>query len=288
MIPDKNILQDIGNDLLIAPEFPEKEYFVVQALKQIVENMELDGGELVFGGGTSLSTAYGLIKRFSEDIDLRFIPKPKSTAALRQKIIEQIKNMRGFTLKGEPISDSRKLQVKLEYQHYFPISKEAPQRPEIKIDIFFSEKLNFEPVIKSVSSVYSRFIKQAPETSIKRVALEETAVDKISVLLWRLGSDKYCKNDMRHLYDLSMLYTEITIDDKFRKIIREVFSQDLNNRLKSDKSFNQAMIDAITVLEDNRKAYEADYNKFVTSMAYVINKSFKEAFTSFKKLLEEL
>jgi len=46
----------------------EKDWWVVQALA-IVFEMEI-GEHLVFKGGTSLSKAWGLIERFSEDVDM--------------------------------------------------------------------------------------------------------------------------------------------------------------------------------------------------------------------------
>ncbi len=46
----------------------EKDWWVVQTLRIIFE-MEI-GKHLLFKGGTSLSKAWGLINRFSEDIDL--------------------------------------------------------------------------------------------------------------------------------------------------------------------------------------------------------------------------
>ncbi|HBF14052.1 MAG TPA: hypothetical protein DDW49_11820 [Deltaproteobacteria bacterium] len=47
----------------------EKDYWVVWALEQVFNVAELKD-HLTFKGGTSLSKVYGLIKRFSEDIDL--------------------------------------------------------------------------------------------------------------------------------------------------------------------------------------------------------------------------
>ena len=52
----------------MAPYAVEKDWWVVQALAIIFE-MEI-GPHLVFKGGTSLSKAWQLIDRFSEDIDL--------------------------------------------------------------------------------------------------------------------------------------------------------------------------------------------------------------------------
>ena len=47
----------------------EKDFWVCWVLKQLFADPEL-GNHLVFKGGTSLSKVFGLIDRFSEDIDL--------------------------------------------------------------------------------------------------------------------------------------------------------------------------------------------------------------------------
>jgi predicted nucleotidyltransferase component of viral defense system len=47
----------------------EKDFWVCWTLQQLFEHPELST-QLIFKGGTSLSKVYGLIDRFSEDIDL--------------------------------------------------------------------------------------------------------------------------------------------------------------------------------------------------------------------------
>lgn len=53
----------------IKPAIIEKDFWVCWTLKHLFEDRNLSP-HLVFKGGTSLSKAYGLIERFSEDIDL--------------------------------------------------------------------------------------------------------------------------------------------------------------------------------------------------------------------------
>lgn len=60
----------VAEDTGIAPYAVEKDWWVVQILSAIFE-MEV-GKYLIFKGGTSLSKAWNLIERFSEDIDLAF------------------------------------------------------------------------------------------------------------------------------------------------------------------------------------------------------------------------
>ena len=53
----------------MSPAIAEKDFWVCWVLKKLFVDPELKK-HLVFKGGTSLSKVYGLIDRFSEDIDL--------------------------------------------------------------------------------------------------------------------------------------------------------------------------------------------------------------------------
>ena len=50
----------------------EKDFWVCWTLDALFNNLQADGPRLLFKGGTSLSKAFGLISRFSEDIDIRY------------------------------------------------------------------------------------------------------------------------------------------------------------------------------------------------------------------------
>lgn len=63
-----NTYNQIGDQIGMAAYAVEKDWWVVQVIAIIFE-MEI-GPQLVFKGGTSLSKAWNLIDRFSEDIDL--------------------------------------------------------------------------------------------------------------------------------------------------------------------------------------------------------------------------
>jgi predicted nucleotidyltransferase component of viral defense system len=55
----------------LAPAFIEKDYWITRALQRMAQNPNAE--KVVFKGGTSLSKAYRLTKRFSEDIDIAVI-----------------------------------------------------------------------------------------------------------------------------------------------------------------------------------------------------------------------
>jgi hypothetical protein len=62
----------------VSEQFVEKDYYVTEILRIVAQRL---GDKAMFKGGTSLSKGWGLIARFSEDIDLfvnpdRFEPRP--------------------------------------------------------------------------------------------------------------------------------------------------------------------------------------------------------------------
>ena len=64
----KEIFEEVSRQAKLPAFAVEKDWWVVQTLTILFE-MEM-GNHLVFKGGTSLSKAWGVIERFSEDIDL--------------------------------------------------------------------------------------------------------------------------------------------------------------------------------------------------------------------------
>lgn len=64
-----------SSDTGVSARIYEKDFYVTAALRAVIA---AHGAEMVFKGGTSLSKAYGLIERFSEDIDLLVVPADRS------------------------------------------------------------------------------------------------------------------------------------------------------------------------------------------------------------------
>jgi hypothetical protein len=84
------------------PEVIEKDFWVCWTLRHLFRLSDLPG--LIFKGGTSLSKVYGLIERFSEDVDLAFDrhqlgfkgdsdpANPDLSGKKRQRLLEQLKD----------------------------------------------------------------------------------------------------------------------------------------------------------------------------------------------------
>ncbi|MBT3379183.1 MAG: nucleotidyl transferase AbiEii/AbiGii toxin family protein [Lentisphaerae bacterium] len=65
----KTVFEEAGIRLGLHPTSVEKDFWVCWTLRRLFELPVLQG-RLVFKGGTTLSKVYGIIRRFSEDIDL--------------------------------------------------------------------------------------------------------------------------------------------------------------------------------------------------------------------------
>ncbi len=69
----------------VSEQIVEKDYYVTQALRAVAEDLGEWG---IFKGGTSLSKGWGLIKRFSEDIDL-FVNPVRDSGRLSTRGIDR-------------------------------------------------------------------------------------------------------------------------------------------------------------------------------------------------------
>lgn len=65
-----DLLRIVAKERSLAPGLVEKDYWVTHALRAL----QAAGLEVWFKGGTSLSKGFGLIERFSEDLDLKIEP----------------------------------------------------------------------------------------------------------------------------------------------------------------------------------------------------------------------
>jgi len=77
----------------------EKDYYVTETLRIIEQTA---GPEIIFKGGTSLSKGWGLIQRFSEDIDIFVDPTAFDPPLGKKGIDRELKKLRLFCLAQRP------------------------------------------------------------------------------------------------------------------------------------------------------------------------------------------
>ncbi len=86
----------------IAERQIEKDYWVTETLRELVRRFD---GRFLFKGGTSLSKAYRLVERFSEDIDLLLLSEPGTET---EELLDAIALAAGEVCGSEPTTESRK------------------------------------------------------------------------------------------------------------------------------------------------------------------------------------
>jgi predicted nucleotidyltransferase component of viral defense system len=72
----------------ISSVYIEKDYWITHTLRRLSQNP--NAGKVVFKGGTSLSKAYNLVDRFSEDIDIAVIDAKSFTGNQLKTLIKKV------------------------------------------------------------------------------------------------------------------------------------------------------------------------------------------------------
>jgi len=181
---DRSFIARTAQALSTDESHVEKDWHVVRALG-IIASVDVAGITSVLSGGTSLSAAWRLITRFSEDLDFKVIveaPNPSAARTrrgrFREKVLEALA-VAGFTLDGEVLigNMSRFFRASCHYGAILPPA--AGIRPTLRIEMTFSGTL-IKPVPRSVQSLLGLAEQGTPEVaSLLCVDPVETAADKI-------------------------------------------------------------------------------------------------------------
>jgi predicted nucleotidyltransferase component of viral defense system len=202
---------------LPSPALVEKDWHVVKALRAI-NAADAAPARLVFGGGTALSRAHRLIRRMSEDIDLRIISdSPLTRPALRhlRDTITDALLAAGFQFdprNPEHRESGNASRYTLYRLPYAPIAAgQGILRPEIQIETAVWP-LRLPAIERSVISFVAEAFSRVPEVpAISCVALAETVAEKFVALTRRTGAelaDAGRPRDptlVRHIYDLHVI-----------------------------------------------------------------------------------
>lgn len=74
----------------VPAEHVEKDFWVTEVLRGVVTAAADLGVEVVFKGGTSLSKAFSLIERFSEDVDVLVVLSPQDSTGARDRTLKAL------------------------------------------------------------------------------------------------------------------------------------------------------------------------------------------------------
>ena len=256
----------------------EKDWHVVKALA-VIAAIDATPLRLVFGGGTALSRAHRLIRRMSEDIDLKIIAKEKpSRGALRQlrEAVAGCLRIAGFHFNpGDHITSenqSRHITFRLPYTP----RGETSLRAEIKIELHVGP-LHGETVDLPVRSFVAEALQRAPEiTHIACVPVLQTAAEKFVALTRRVAAEcdlAESKRDstlVRHIYDLHVVRGHYNAADA-ATLAREIMPHDAKTFAGKSSAYGKNPVaetqKAITALQSDAY-YARRFTEFQGTMVY--------------------
>ena len=227
----------------------------------------------VFKGGTSLSKAYGLIERFSEDIDLSMNRRPTESEKRKSKIvIMEIAERMGLVLANPDDIQSRHNYNKYVFE-YESLFSDIPL--ELIIETSFYQGV-YPVELHTVKSFVGEFCKDrdiklpipfdAAFVDIQVQSLERTFIDKVFAICDYRIQDMQDR-DSRHLYDIAKLLPEVEITPKLDELIDTVREDRMQSKNNPSAQLKYNIPDMLKEIISSR-FYESDYNSITKKLLY--------------------
>ena len=242
------LLNFSANALNIRPEFIEKDYWLTRALQRMAQNENAE--KVVFKGGTSLSKAYRLTNRFSEDIDIAVIDADSFSGNQLKMLIKRLakdmaSDLEEIVIPNVTSKGSRFYKAIYQYQNLIGLTSSAVKTGQLLIEI--NTYANPYPYIKQeISSFLADYL-----TAMNRQDLIEqyelnhfeinvldkrrTIVEKlVSLIRFSFEDDvvKSVSSKIRHFYDLYHLAND---KECVKYLHSSEFQKDLSELLIHDQ-----------------------------------------------------
>lgn len=259
----------------VAHEIGRTELMVEKDTVQSMFLSELSKAELpfVFKGGTSLSKAYNMIDRFSEDIDLSMNRKPtESERKASKELIIQIAESLGMTL-GNP----DKIRSRYDYNKYvFKYMSLFVSMP-VEIIIETSYYQTAYPVEKhEVGSFVGRFCEEkgidlpipfkAAKVYMNVQSIRRTFVDKVFAICdYRIQNMQ--DRDSRHLYDICKLAAQLKMDEEMDALVDKVREDRMLSPNNPSAQLEYIIPEMLKEIIES-KFYESDYKNVTQKLLY--------------------
>ena len=277
--PEKSLIEEAAIFRGMAASFVEKDWFVTQVIA-VLAALDHPDFTVIFSGGTALSKGYGLLQRFSEDIDFRVRASApvnrKSLSGFKRAVVETLRQS-GFPLDDDQVhagDGNRFIAIDLNYQSAFPQADAL--RPHIQIELTVSD-LALPAIRCAVRSFINELAHHPPEVAaIDCIDPVESAADKLSALTWRVtdrvreqvGDDPSL---VRHLHDLAILKDRALAHPQFPMLAAVVMTRD------GERAKNATAFSSLTVREKFEQMwhrlnadheYPKEYARFVNRVSY--------------------
>ena len=242
-------IQTAAKHFKIREVFIEKDYWVTYVLKNLANSPYSE--KVVFKGGTSLSKAYKIAERFSEDIDLAIIANSKSSQGALDKLIMEVEKkiaLNPLKLDKKPSFTSRNKKFRQSHWKYprHVSGAHDPAKDKIMLEITSSAVTN-PNARQTVRSLIAEFLIngkrhdlikefELEEFEIRVLSHERTFAEKVVAITNACFADDdltKMKEKIRHLYDITLLLR----DPKIKKFIKsKTFAKMISDSRKGDKN----------------------------------------------------
>ena len=255
--------------LEVSEDIVEKDYYVTMILKKL-SAIEYP---IVFKGGTSLSKAFQIIDRFSEDIDITFTEHlgEARRKKLKYNILKPIADDLGVEIRNfESIESDKNLN---HYDFYYNSvsdnSNFSGLSPFVKLETALMS-YSFPTERRQISNyIYDTLKNEEPEL-IKKYnlipfemsvqCLNRTLADKIFAVCDYYLQGKAQRNS-RHLYDIFKLLNYVEIDEEFVELMMKVreHRKTVGEKIAPAANENVDILQLAREIYDSR-FYENDYH----------------------------
>lgn len=270
--------------------YVEKDCWVTKALKHLSQSPYVD--EVIFKGGTSLSKAYRLIDRFSEDIDLAVLSGDRVGNA-RKALLKNVENTvaRGLrNLKNDERESKGSSYRKTVYRYPRSIDGTGfgQASPELLVEVnafthpepyerrelqtFIAEAL----VEKDHTDLIDRF--ELEGFSINVLSVNRTLVEKmLGVIKDSYDDDPILKlsGRIRHLYDICLIlrgveYRDFVQSDEFKPLCDLCIEDEKSGFLQNSDCLENPLIEAPLFSEFSnwQKFLDATYKSTFSDLVY--------------------
>ena len=276
---DRRLVDRVAADLLTSPGLVEKDWHVVRAIGVLAA---IDHGDAkpAFSGGTSLSKAWGLIKRFSEDIDFKVAIPPAASKSkdrtrrqdYRSLVITALQGA-GFELEGDVIKADEGRFFGANFNYPTNFAPAPGLRPHLKVEMTMQPPA-LEPVMRPVRSLIAELQQHPPEVAaFPCVDVVETAADKLSALAWRVctrrrGSEKDDPTIIRHLHDLGALESRVAGIPTFVDLVRQAAADDAGRGGGTAPAKASDRFVMMLDLLSKQTFWAAEYEQFVSQVSF--------------------
>ena len=241
------LLNFSANTLKIRPEFIEKDYWITHVLQRMAQNENAD--KVVFKGGTSLSKAYRLTNRFSEDIDIAIVDADSFSKNQLKMLIKRLakdmaSDLQEIIIPNVTSKGSRFYKAIYQYQNLVGLTSSAVKTGQLLIEInTYANPYTY--INREISSFLSDYLIAINRNdlieqydlnpfSIKVLDIRRTLIEKmVSLLRFSFETDvvKALSTKIRHFYDLYYLANdkecvEYLLSSEFKKDLSELLIHD--------------------------------------------------------------